>query len=48
MTGSKLWFNCNPEHPFHWFYKEWIKKAEKKMPCICIYNEDNPPSHPKL
>ena len=22
--GRKLWFNCNPDGPFHWFKKEWI------------------------
>ncbi|MEG2831696.1 MAG: terminase family protein, partial [Bacilli bacterium] len=27
ITGSKFWFNCNPEHPHHWFYLEWIQKA---------------------
>ncbi len=26
--GAKLWFNCNPENPSHWFYKEWIKDAD--------------------
>lgn len=26
VSGSKFWFNCNPESPGHWFYKEWIKK----------------------
>ena len=25
VRGSKLWFNCNPEGPEHWFYKEWIE-----------------------
>ncbi len=30
VEGSKLWFNCNPESPEHWFYKEWILKAEEK------------------
>lgn len=28
VTGSKFWFNCNPEGPTHWFYVEWIKKPE--------------------
>ena len=28
LEGSKFWFNCNPEHPFHWFYNEWIKKTD--------------------
>lgn len=30
VEGSKFWFNCNPEHPGHWFYTEWIKKAQEK------------------
>lgn len=30
VEGSKLWFNCNPEGPKHWFYEEWIKKSEEK------------------
>lgn len=30
VTGSKMWFNCNPEGPEHWFYKEWILQAKAK------------------
>ncbi len=30
VEGSKLWFNCNPESPHHWFYTQWIKRAEEK------------------
>ena len=30
LENSKYFFNCNPEHPYHWFYMEWIKKAEEK------------------
>jgi len=30
VAGSKFWFNCNPESPAHWFYKEWIKKARSR------------------
>ena len=30
VAGSKLWFNCNPEGPEHWLYKEWIQKARQK------------------
>lgn len=26
--GSKFWFNCNPEGPFHWFKTNWIDKRE--------------------
>lgn len=30
VSNSRLWFSCNPEHPSHWFYKEWIEKAKAK------------------
>ncbi|NLP27069.1 MAG: PBSX family phage terminase large subunit [Clostridiales bacterium] len=43
VTGSKLWFNCNPDNPYHWFYKEWIKKAgEKKALYLHFKMKDNP------
>lgn len=29
IDDAKFWFNCNPESPNHWFYKEWIKEPEK-------------------
>ena len=41
--GAKFWFNCNPENPRHWFYEEWIKKAESKN-CLYLHflMKDNP------
>ena len=30
VTGSKYWFNCNPDSPSHWFKKNWIDKAKDK------------------
>ena len=27
---SRYWFNCNPEGPTHWFYRNWILQAEKQ------------------
>lgn len=41
--GAKFWFNCNPENPLHWFYEEWIKKAESKN-CLYLHflMKDNP------
>lgn len=30
VEGSKFWFNCNPDHPGHWFYREWIRKCTQK------------------
>lgn len=43
VEGSRLWFNCNPEHPAHWFYKEWILKREEKN-CLYLHfqMQDNP------
>lgn len=28
VPTAKLWFNCNPESPNHWFYGEWIQGAD--------------------
>lgn len=28
VTGAKLWFNCNPDAPSHWFYQNWILPAD--------------------
>lgn len=30
VPGSKMWFNCNPAGPEHWFYKEWVLKCREK------------------
>lgn len=27
VQGSKYWFNCNPDGPYHWFKVNWIDKA---------------------
>ncbi len=49
VTGSKLWFNCNPEHPYHWFYREWILKASEKNACYFHFTmEDNPSLSKKI
>lgn len=43
VAGSKLWFNCNPDNPYHWFYREWIKKADEKNALYIHFTmEDNP------
>lgn len=43
VTGSKLWFNCNPEGPQHWFYREWIRKAEERNAYYLHFRmQDNP------
>ena len=43
VTGSRLWFNCNPAGPGHWFYKTWILEAEQRN-CLRLHftMEDNP------
>lgn len=30
VPNSKLWFNCNPAGPEHWFYKEWVLRQKEK------------------
>ena len=46
---AKFWFNCNPEHPQHWFYQEWILKAEQKQALYLHFTmEDNPSLSPKV
>lgn len=43
VTGSKLWFNCNPENPRHWFRQEWILELEKhKAMHLHFLMDDNP------
>lgn len=43
VSGSKMWFNCNPDNPSHWFYNEWIKKRrEKKALYLHFTMDDNP------
>lgn len=27
VEGSKFWFNCNPDGPYHWFKVNWIDKS---------------------
>lgn len=40
---SRLWFSCNPEGPEHWFYREWICRAEEKRILYLHFTmEDNP------
>lgn len=30
VEGRKLWFNCNPAGPMHWFKTGWIDNRKKK------------------
>ena len=49
VPGSRLWFNCNPENPQHWFYREWILKAgERRALYLHFTMEDNPALTPRI
>ena len=44
VEGSKLWFNCNPEYPQHWFHREWVLKAQEKNALYLHFTMDDNPS----
>lgn len=49
VENSKFWFNCNPEHPSHWFYTEWIQKQKSKNAYYLHFTmEDNPSLSPNV
>lgn len=49
VAGSRLWFNCNPEGPEHWFYKTWVLVAsERKALHIHFTMDDNPGIAPEI
>lgn len=49
VQGSRLWFNCNPEGPNHWFYQEWILRSEQRNALYLHFTmEDNPSLSPKI
>lgn len=49
VEGATFWFSCNPEHPEHWFYKEWIQKAEERRALYLHFTmQDNPALSPQV
>lgn len=49
VEGSKFWFNCNPENPQHWFYREWIRQTERRNALYLHFTmEDNPSLSPQI
>lgn len=38
----KYWFNCNPESPNHYFYKEWLENKKEGTTHLHFLLEDNP------
>lgn len=49
VDGSKLWFNCNPGGPEHWFNKKWVLAA-KEMNALHVHftMSDNLSLAPKI
>ena len=51
IEGSKFWFNCNPEGPEHWFYKNWVegnKPKEKNALHLHFTMDDNLALPPRI
>jgi len=49
VAGSRLFFNCNPDGPQHWFYREWICRTEKRNALYVRFRlEDNPGLSPAV
>ena len=49
IEGSKYWFNCNPDSPEHWFYKEWVLKPHEKNALHLHFTmRDNPSLSEKM
>lgn len=44
----KYFFNCNPESPQHWFYKEYIEPQRENIQHIHFLLEDNPILTPQM
>ena len=43
VAGAKMWFSCNPEGLEHWFYTQWVCKAQKKnLLHLHFTMQDNP------
>ena len=49
VEGSRIWCNCNPEGPYHWFYREWILKAQARSALYLHFTmDDNPGLSPAI
>ena len=49
VAGSRFWFNCNPEGPEHWFYREWICQAQARNALYLHFTmADNPSLTPQI
>lgn len=41
-SNAKIWFNCNPESPNHWFFNEWVNNPDRKYKHLHFLMNDNP------
>lgn len=41
VEGSKYWFNCNPDGPYHWFKLGWLDKAKEKNLLVIHFSMDD-------
>lgn len=42
VDGAKMWFNCNPAGPYHWFKLKWLDKLfEKRAVHLHFTMDDN-------
>ena len=41
VDGSKYWFNCNPDGPYHWFKTGWIDRANERNLIRLRFNMDD-------
>ena len=49
VEGAKFFFSCNPAHPAHWFYQEWIlRRKEKNALYLHFAMTDNPSLSPEV
>ena len=44
VDGSRLWFNCNPGPPKHWFRVEWILQLQRHNALHLHFTMDDNPS----
>lgn len=42
FSNAKLWFNCNPENPEHWFHKKFIAQKRDDTRRLHFLMTDNP------
>lgn len=41
VTGSKFWFNCNPDGPYHFFKREWIDRCDSRNMLYLHFDMDD-------